>query len=116
MSGELEKRTKTFALAVIRLYTCLPATEVARVIGKQLLRSGTSVGANYREAMYGRSPAEFTSKCGIALQEIAETSYWLELLTESEMLTADRIAKLLDEARQLKAMLISSINTANARK
>lgn len=116
MSGQLEARTKKFAVAVIRFFTSLPNNEVARVLGRQLLRSGTSIGANYREAMYGRSPAEFISKCEIALQEASETTYWLELFTESDTVPAEQTAGLLNEAGQLKAMLIASINTAKARR
>jgi four helix bundle protein len=80
---DLKTRTKAFALRVIRLYSALPQTPVAQVIGKQLLRSGTSVGAHYREGARSRSDAEFISKLEGALQELEETAYWLELLGES---------------------------------
>lgn len=116
MSGPLELRTKAFALRVIRLYTALPTTEVARVLGNQLLRSGTSVGANYREGMHARSPAEFVTKLEIALMEAGETQYWLELLAESGTVEADLLTDLQNEAGQIKAMLTASINTAKARK
>ncbi len=81
---DLKPRTKTFALRVIRMYAELPKNDtVAQVLGKQALRSGTSVGANYREASRGRSKAEFTSRIGDCLKEIQETEYWLELLVDS---------------------------------
>jgi four helix bundle protein len=115
MSGPLETRTKAFALRIIRLYTALPTTDVARVLGKQLLRSGTSVGANYREGCHARSPAEFVTKLEVALMEMSESQYWLELLAESGTVEANKLTDLLDEAGQIKAMLISSINTAKSR-
>ena len=77
---DLAARTKDFARRIIRLYAALPKETVAQVLGKQVLRSGTSVGANYREASRGRSKAEFISKIGDCLKEIEETEYWLELL------------------------------------
>src|SRR6185312_3745654 len=82
---DLRRRTKTFSLRIIRLYSALPTRVEAQVLGKQLLRSGTSVGANYREACRARSAAEFVSKMGIGLQELEESAYWLELLVESEI-------------------------------
>lgn len=102
---ELKLRTKGFALRVIRMYSSLPKTDtVAQVLGKQVLRSGTSVGANYREASRGRSKAEFVSKIGDCLKEIEETEYWLELLVDSERVPAAKMADLLDETRQLIAI------------
>jgi four helix bundle protein len=101
---DLKPRTKTFALRVIRMFTALPKTEVARVLGKQVLRSGTSVGANYREASRGRSKAEFISKIGDCLKEIEETEYWRELLMDSGCVSAAKMADLLDETRQLIAI------------
>src|SRR5262249_49324933 len=80
-----------FALRVIRLYEKLPRTGAAAVIGKQVLRSGTSVGAQYREAMRARTTAEFVSKTGTALQELEETAYWLELLGDAEIVAAERL-------------------------
>jgi len=81
---ELKPRTKTFALRIIRMFSKLPRNDVvAEVLGKQVLRSGTSVGANYREASRGRSKPEFISKIGDSLKEIEETEYWLELLVDS---------------------------------
>jgi four helix bundle protein len=110
MNGEpedLKQRTKTFALRVIRVYSALPKDTVAQVLGKQVLRSGTSVGANYREASRGRSKAEFVSKIGDCLKEIDETEYWLELLVDSGCVSAARMSSLLDETRQLIAIFTS---------
>ena len=81
---DLKIRTKEFSLRIIRMYAALPKSTVGQVIGKQILRSGTSVGAHYREASKARSTAEFVSKLGGAQQELEETAYWLELLSESE--------------------------------
>jgi four helix bundle protein len=104
-SQDLKPRTKAFALRVIRMYSKLPKSDtVAQVLGKQVLRSGTSVGANYREASRGRSKAEFISKIGDCLKEIEETEYWLELLMESGCVSPTRMAGLLDETRQLIAI------------
>jgi len=102
---DLKLRTKEFALRIIRMYSKLSKTDtVAQVLGKQVLRSGTSVGANYREASRGRSKAEFISKIGDSLKEIEETDYWLELLVESGCITPGKMADLLDETRQLIAI------------
>src|SRR5258707_3797716 len=102
---ELKPRTKALALRIIVMYSKLPKNEtVAQVLGKQVLRSGTSVGANYREASRGRSKAEFISKIGDCFKEIEETEYWLELLVDSGCLAAAKLADLLDETRQLIAI------------
>jgi four helix bundle protein len=102
---DLKPRTKEFALRVIRMYSKLPKNDsVAQVLGKQVLRSGTSVGANYREASRGRSKAEFISKIGDGLKEADETEYWLELLLDSGIVPQTKMAGLLDEARQLIAI------------
>jgi four helix bundle protein len=102
---DLRVRTKKFALRVIRVFTALPKRPEADVIGKQLLRSGTSVGANFREAHRGRSDAEFVCKVGDCLKELEETCYWLELLVDAELVSADRLSPLLDECNQLIAIL-----------
>ena len=103
---DLKPRTKAFALRVIRMYSKLPKSDtVAQVLGKQVLRSGTSVGANYREASRGRSKAEFISKIGDCLKEIEETEYWLELLVDSGCVPGQQMVDLLDENRQLNAIL-----------
>ena len=102
---DLKIRTKAFALRVIRMYSKLPGNNVvAQVLGRQVLRSGTSIGANYREASRARSKAEFISKIGDCLKEIDETEYWLELIVDSGCVPAGRMAELLDEARQLIAI------------
>lgn len=103
---ELKQRTKAFALRIIRMYSKLGKNDtVAQVLGKQVLRSGTSVGANYREASRGRSKAEFISKIGDSLKEAEETAYWLELLVDSGRVPVKRMAALLDETQQLIAIL-----------
>ena len=102
---DLRVRTKLFARRIIRLYCALPKSNtVAQVLGKQVLRSGTSVGANYREAHRARSKAEFISKIGDVLKEADETLYWLELLLEENILTAQRLQPLVSEADELLAI------------
>ena len=103
-SPDLIVRTKDFALRVIRMFSALPRTTAAQVLGKQVLRSGTSVGANYREAQRARSKAEFISKIGDCLKELAETAYWLELLTESGIIAPAKLSALQDECNQLLAI------------
>ena len=103
-ANDLKGRTKEFALRVIRLYADLPKVTEVQVLGKQVLRSGTSVGANYREAYRSRSTAEFVAKIGDCLKELDETSYWFELLAETEMVAGDRIAPLLKECNELIAI------------
>ncbi len=111
----LRIRTKGFALQVIRLYSSLPKRTEAQVVGKQMLRSGTSVGAHYREAIRARSNAEFISKIEGGLQELEETCYWFELLVEGDIVPKNHIADLQDEANQLIAMMVSSVKTVKAR-
>jgi four helix bundle protein len=101
---DLAERTKTFALRVIRMYSALPKTTVAQVLGKQVLRSGTSVGANYREANRSRSKAEFIAKIGDSLKELDETAYWLELLVEAKICPESKLKHLRDECDQLLAI------------
>ena len=112
---DLRERTKEFALRIVRLYAALPKTTEAQVLGKQVLRSGTSVGANYREATRARSTAEFMSKVGVGLQELEETDYWLELLADSGIVPEARLADLRNELNQLTAILVSSVKTAKKR-
>jgi four helix bundle protein len=97
MNEDLRLRTEEFALRVIRMFTALPRTEVARVLGKQVLRSGSSVGVNYREAHRARSGSEFVSKVGACLKELDETAYWLELLVDSGTVSSKKMAALLQE-------------------
>jgi len=105
---ELKQRFKEFSLRVIQLYARLPKNDVvAQIIGKQVLRSATSVDANYAEASRSRSKNEFAAKTGDSLKEIVETHYWFELLVESGITTAQKMADLLDETDQLTAILTS---------
>ena len=108
----LEQRTKHFALAIIHLFESLSQTPSASIIGKQLLRSGTSVGAQYREAKRARSRAEFISKIDSSIQELDETLYWLELLSETKLGSEQLLAILHREASELIAMLVASSKTA----
>src|SRR6478672_7703280 len=112
---DLRDRTKDFALRIIKLYASLPRVAVAQTLGKQLLRSGTSVGANYREACRARSNAEFVSKLGDSLKELEETSYWLELLADSGAVKASKLSALLDETSQLTAILTAISKKVRAR-
>jgi four helix bundle protein len=115
--ADLAKRTKRFALAIIQLYSSLPKSTVAQVLGRQLLRSGTSVGAQYREAMRAKSVADFVSKVEGSLQEIEETRYWLELFQESAETTGNEsVLALIQEADELAAILVASVRTAKRAK
>jgi four helix bundle protein len=100
-------RTKTFARRIIRLYIALPKNPLSQVLGKQLLRSGTSVGANYREANRARSKPEFIAKIGDCLREADETLYWLELLAEEKILPEKQLQLLLQEASELVAIFVT---------
>lgn len=102
--NDLVERTTEFALRVVRMFVSLPTTEEARVLGKQVLRSGTSIGANYLEAQRARSKAEFIAKIGDCLKELDGTAYWLELLVRSEIVPAPKLAALRDENHQLLAI------------
>lgn len=111
---DLVTRTTAFALRVVRMFVALPKTDEARVLGKQVLRSGASVGANYREAQRARSKAEFIAKIGDCLKELDETSYWLYLLTESGIVQAAKLASLQDETNQLLAIFTTISKTAKS--
>ena len=104
---DLQDRTKRFALQVIRTFSTIPKTTPAQVVAKQLVRSGTSVGANYREAYRGRSKAEFISKCGDSLRELEETAYWLELLIETKIVRAENLSALRQECDELIAIFVT---------
>jgi four helix bundle protein len=112
--SDLKKRTKQFGLRVIRLVESLPSTQTARTIGNQLLRSGMSVGANYRAACRGRSKADFIAKAGISLEEADECLYWMEMLQEAGIIPADKLKDLMKEADELVAIFTASIKTARA--
>jgi len=116
MQNDLKARTKALALSIIRLYEPLPKTVEAQVIGKQILRSGTSVGAQYREAHRSRSDAEFISKMEGALQELDETTYWLELLTEANVIREEHLTDLLREADELTAIFVASVRRVKSRR
>lgn len=104
---DLRQRTRQFALRIIKLYTALPKTAEAQVLGKQILRSGTSVGAHYREACRAKSNPDFISKIEGGLQELDETLYWLELLAEANIITSKRLEPLQRETNELIAMFVS---------
>lgn len=109
------ERTKEFALRVIRLYSALPSTTEAQVIGKQVLRSGTSVGAQCREGHRSRSNAEFISKMNSALMELEETTYWLELLIDAKIVPESRMTDIVREAGELTAIIVTIINNTKKR-
>ena len=109
---ELRKRTKAFALRIIRLSGALPHNNTGRVIGDQLLRSGTSVGANYRAAKRAKSTADFINKMGTVEEETDEAMYWMELIVEGGLMSEKRVAHLYQEADEILAMVVASIKTA----
>src|SRR5258706_27299 len=105
---ELKLRTKQFALRIIKLVAALPKNVEGRAIGNQIVRSGTSVGANYRAACRGRSKAEFIAKLGTVEEEADESAYWLELLIEANLMKPARVTSLLKEANELTAIMAAS--------
>jgi len=115
-SKELDGRAKAFALRVIRLVGSLPRSSIADVLGKQLLRSGTSIGANYREARRARSKPDFAAKVGICAQEADESTYWLDLLAESGIVRRPLLTGLQQEANELVAIFTSSVKTVRGNK
>jgi four helix bundle protein len=104
----LKQRTKEFALRVMRLSEALPKTISGQTIARQIVRSGTSVGANYRAACRARSRAEFRARIGIVIEEADETAFWLELIVESGLLPESRIVDLAREADELTALLVAT--------
>jgi four helix bundle protein len=115
-SYDLRARTKSFGLRVIRLVRALPRDVAADVMGRQLLRAATSVGANYRAACRARSPADFIAKMGIVEEEADESAFWIELLIEDGLLDPQRAQGLLNEANELLAITVASIRTARKNK
>ena len=109
---ELLRRTKQFSLRVIKLVEALPNTTAGRKIGDQLLRAGTSVGANYRAACRGRSKAEFIAKLGIVEEEADESAFWMELITQAQLLKQNRVQPLHDEAEAIRKIMARSRITA----
>lgn len=111
-AGQLRVLTKAFALAIVRLVDELPHRRAGWVIGDQLMRSGTSVGANYRAACRARSRRDFIAKMGIVEEEADESDYWLELAVDAGLLKAERVAQLRDDAQHIVAMSVLSIRRA----
>jgi len=109
---ELKQRTKAFALRVLKLASALPQNTFGRVLGGQLVRSGTSVGANYRAACRGRSKAEFIAKLGTVEEEADESAYWMELIMDDGLLPVERVESLCEEACQITAIVAASRLTA----
>ena len=112
---EFRNKSKSFGLRIIRLVEALPKTRTGDVISKQLLRSGTSVGANYRAACRAKSPADFIAKMKIVEEECDETIYWIEMLTDSGQIGQRLVIKLLKEADEILAMVVASIKTVRNR-
>jgi four helix bundle protein len=109
---ELQERTKRFAIRIIGLFRALPKTDEARIIGKQVLRSGTSVAANYRAVCRARSKAEFAAKMGLVVEEIDETVFWMELLIDAEIVPESKMKELISEGNELLAIFAASRRTA----
>ena|SRR5690349_13908705 len=112
----MKRRTKQFALRVIMLIRALPQGEECRIIGRQLLRSGTAVGANYRAVCRARSKKEFVAKCGVVIEEADESAFWMEILIEGEMIRAARLQPLLREANEILAILAAAYYTARGQR
>src|SRR5689334_18061088 len=113
---EMKARTKSFALRIVRLVEALPSSRTADVMGKQLVRSGTSVGANYRAACRAKSNADFIAKMGIVEEEADESAFWMEVIVESGLMKEELVKDLMHEADQIAAIVVSSINTARGHK
>jgi len=114
--SDLKLRTRDFALRVIKLYAALPKTNEAQVIGKQLLRSGTSAGAHYREAQRAKSDADFIHKIEGGLQELEESLYWLELLVAAEIVKPDQLKNLTEECNELIAIFVTIVTRVKSRR
>jgi four helix bundle protein len=112
---QLKQRTKDFAIRVVRLFRALPHSDEARIFGRQVLRSATSVGANYRAVCRARSHADFVNKLGVVVEEMDETVFWLEMIRDTKLLPAPKMDGLLDEAGQLLAIFVTSQLTAKRR-
>ena len=110
---ELKSRTKRFSLEAIKLVEKLPSGVVSQTIGRQFVRAGTSVGANYRSACRGRSRAEFSAKLGIVEEEADESAFWMEVIIEAGLLERSLVQPLLDEAEELVAIMVSSRKSVN---
>lgn len=112
----LKNRTKSFVLEAIKFYQSLPKTEEARIIGRQFMRSSSSVGANYRAACRARSKAEFFSKLSIVIEEADETAFWLEILIEAEITNNENANKLLNEVNEILAIMAKARKTVSDKK
>jgi len=112
----LKERLKNYALRIIKLVEMLPKTTTGRAIGNQLIRSGTSVAANYRAALRGRSKAEFISKLGIVIEEGDESAFWLELIIESSLLNKELVDPILKETNEITAIMVATRKTAQTNK
>ena len=113
---KLKNRSKQFAIRIVKLFRSLPGAEDARIMGKQVLRSGTSVAANYRAVCRARSKAEFIAKIGVVVEEADETIFWLELLVETGIVREPRMRSLMIEANELLAIFAASQYTARSRR
>lgn len=113
---EFKKRTRAFGLRTIHLVESLPRNQTAQTLGHQLIRAGTSVGANYRAAVRGKSRADFISKMGTVEEECDESIYWIEMLVDAGSVKSTRVADLLDEGNQILAIVVASIKTARRSK
>lgn len=112
---DLRSRTSDFALRIIRLYSSLPKTTEAQVLGKQVLRSGTSVGANYREGHRAKSDPDMVNKFGSVLQELDETDYWLDLLVRAGIVSAKKVGPLIKETNELIAIFTTIVTKIKKR-
>jgi four helix bundle protein len=112
---DLRRRTKEFALRIVRLFRALPNTEEARVLGRQVLRSGTAVAPNYRSACRARSRADFISKIGITVEEADETAFWLELIVDAGIIKKSKLESLMVEADEPVRIFQSTRTTARSR-
>jgi four helix bundle protein len=109
---DLQTRTRKFALRIVKLFRALPKTDDARILGKQLLRSGTSIGANYGAACRARSRAEFVAKLGIVQEEADETAFWLELMRDAGIFPEAKLEEVVKQAKELVAIFVASVRTA----
>ena len=114
-TNDLKLRTKNFSILILNLVEKLPNSIAGKTIGNQIIRSGTSVGANYRAVCRARSDREFISKMNIVLEEADETMFWLELIIDRKWFDENEVLNLLDEGNQLTAIFVSSLKTVNAR-
>ena len=109
---DLRERTKTFALRIVHMFSVLPRRRRLKCLGNSCSGRGTSIGANYREAFRARSKAEFIAKCGDSLREIEESAYWLDLLMESGVVSAEKLAPLRQECEELTAIFVTVLKRA----